>query len=126
MESPMHKILIIEDEPDILEAVVHLIENKLPFCEIEKATNGLDGFLACQKEKFDLIITDHKMPFMTGAALVVGIRSKEPNNKETPIVMLSGHIDPELKAGLKIQRVRFVSKPFTPDDFIDIIRTYLN
>jgi YesN/AraC family two-component response regulator len=121
----MHKILIIEDEPEILQAVVELIEAKLPSCQTVTANNGLDGFLACQKEKFDLIITDHKMSFMSGAALIVGIRSKEPNNKATPIVMLSGFIDPELKAGLKIQKVRFVEKPFNNDDFLDIIRTYL-
>lgn len=121
----MHKILIIEDEPEILKVLVELIETRLALCQTVAVNNGLDGFLACQKEKFDLIITDHKMPFMTGAALIVALRSKEPNNKDTPIVMLSGQIDVELKAGLKIQRVRFVEKPFSNDDFLDIIRTYL-
>lgn len=125
METYMYKILIIDDEPDIVETVATLIEVKLPMCETFKASNGLDGFIACQKEKFDLIITDHKMPFMTGAALIIGIRSKEPTNKDTPIVMLSGFIDNEMKQKLKIQKVKFITKPFTPDDFIDIIRTYL-
>ena len=94
-------------------------------CETFKASNGLDAFIACQQEKFDLIITDHKMPFMTGAALVIGIRTKEPQNQNTPVVMLSAHIDQELKQKLKIQKVKFIEKPFTPDDFLDVIRTYL-
>lgn len=121
----MYKILIVDDEPDIRTMITSLIDAKLSMCEITTASNGLDGFIECQKEKFDLIITDYKMPFMTGAAMVIGIRTKENENTQTPIVMLSAFIDTALKVKLKIQNVKFVEKPFTPDDFIDVIRTYL-
>ncbi|MBT4791535.1 MAG: response regulator [Halobacteriovoraceae bacterium] len=121
----MHKILICEDEPELLETLEQLIEIKLTSCEIVKAMNGLDGFIAAQKEKFDLILTDHKMPFMSGAALVIGIRTRETKNKETPMIMLSAHIDEEMRKNLSIQNVQFLEKPLSPDDFIDVIRTYL-
>ena len=121
----MHKILNVEDEPDILETLYTLIQGYLSSGEVVKATNGLDAFIHCQKEQFDLIITDHKMPFMTGAAFVIGARTRVTQNKNTPIIMLSAYIDEELKDKLKIQNVRFISKPFTPDDLIDVIRTYL-
>lgn len=121
----MHKILIVDDEPDILETLETLIENKLSGCELFKASNGLDAFIACQNENFDLVITDHKMPFMTGAAFVIGIRTRENMNKDVSVIMLSAHIDHELKEKLKIQNVHFVEKPFTPSDFIDVVRTYL-
>lgn len=121
----MHSILVVEDDKDVRDTVVALIEAKLSSSDITTASNGLDGFICTQKEKFDLIITDHKMPFMTGAAFIIGVRTKETQNNSTPIIMLSGHIDPELRKKLQIQSVQFVEKPFTPDDFIDIIRTYL-
>ena len=121
----MYKILIIDDEPDILDTLTELIEAKFSMATIYTATNGLDGFLACQQDKFDMIITDHKMPFMTGAALIIGIRTKEPNNQKTPICMLSGHIDENMRKTLGIQNVLFVEKPFTPQHLLDIIRTYL-
>jgi CheY-like chemotaxis protein len=121
----MHKILLAEDEIDILETLEALIEAKLSSCDIVTASNGLDAFIEAQKQEFDLIITDHKMPFMTGAAFVIAVRTKENQNTKTPMIMLSGHIDPELRRKLSIQHVQFVEKPFTPDDFIDIIRTYL-
>jgi two-component system cell cycle sensor histidine kinase/response regulator CckA len=121
----MHKILICEDEPELLETLEDLIEIKLSSCEIYKAANGLDAFIHSQNTKFDLIITDHKMPFMTGAAFIIGVRTRETENKETPFIMLSGHIDQEMKKSLAIQNVAFMEKPLTPDDFIDVIRTFL-
>ena len=120
----MHKVLVMDDEVEVLETICCLIDDKLP-CEIVKCSNGLDGFLETQKSQFDLIITDHKMPFMTGAAFIIACRSKETKNQKTPIIMLSGFIDPDLKKTLGIQNVTMVEKPFTPDDLIDVIRTYL-
>jgi YesN/AraC family two-component response regulator len=125
MDYEMHKILICEDEPELLETLEDLIELKLHSSDIHKATNGLDAFISCQKEKFDLIITDHKMPFMTGAALIIGLRTRENENKQTPIIMLSGHIDDDMRKNLAIQNVAFMAKPLTPDDLIDLTRTYL-
>lgn len=121
----MYKILVCEDEPDLLSTLVELIELKLSSCQIYTATNGLDGFIWTQKEKFDLIITDHKMPFMTGAALIIGMRTRDTLNPGTPIIMLSGHIDDGMRKELGIQNVQFLEKPLTPKDLIDLTRTYL-
>lgn len=121
----MHKILIVDDEVDIISTIKDLIENKLPMCEIKTALNGLDAFIECQQETYDLVITDHKMPFMTGAAFIIALRTRENLSASVPVVMLSAFIDTELKSKLKIQNVRFIEKPFTPDDFLDVIRTYL-
>ena len=125
MEFKMHKILICEDEPELLDTLESLIEAKLSASEIYKAANGLDGFILAQKEKFDLIITDHKMPFMTGAAFIIGVRTRENLNKTTPFLMLSGFIDEQLRKNLSIQQVHFMEKPLTPDDFLQVIRTFL-
>lgn len=121
----MHKILIVDDEPDILDTLEQLIEIKLSACDITKASNGLDGFTETQKAKFDLIITDHKMPFMTGAAFIIGMRTKDTKNKDTPVIMLSAHIDHDIRKKLGVQNVKFMEKPLSPDDFISIVRTYL-
>ena len=66
----MHKILVIDDEADIVETLADLIEVKFG-CGVDTASNGLDGFLMTQKQKYDVILTDHKMPFMTGAAYII-------------------------------------------------------
>lgn len=121
----MHKILIVDDEADILDTVKDLIETKFS-CGVTTAVNGLDAFLLCMKDKYDLIITDHKMPFMTGAAFIIANRTKaESQNRQTPIIMLSGFIDDELKKNLGIQNVQFIAKPFQPNDIFDMVRDHL-
>jgi two-component system chemotaxis response regulator CheY len=120
----MHKILVVDDEQDILETVSDLIETKFS-CGVDKATNGLDAFLMCMKEKFDLIITDHKMPFMTGAAFIIATRTKENKNKATPIIMLSGFIDEDMRKNLGIQNVQFLTKPSQPNTLFNTVRDHL-
>lgn len=120
----MHKILVVDDEVDILETVSDLIETKFS-CGVDKASNGLDAFLMCMNEKFDLIITDHKMPFMTGAAFIIATRTKNNKNKQTPFIMLSGFIDDELRKNLGIQDVQFLTKPFQPNDLFSTVRDHL-
>tara|TARA_B100001971_G_C18267890_1_gene595792 strand:+ start:5349 stop:5714 length:366 start_codon:yes stop_codon:yes gene_type:complete len=120
----MHKILIVDDEQDILETVSDIVEDKFS-CETDSAANGLDAFILCQKEKYDLIITDHNMPFMKGSAFIIGLRTKENQNKNTPIIMLSAFIDEKMKKTLQIQNVDFLEKPFSPVDLIQMVRDHL-
>lgn len=121
----MHKILVVDDEKDINETITELIETRFS-CGVDKAYNGLDGFLMATKKDYDLIITDQKMPFMTGAAFIIATRTKEESlNKNTPIIMLSGFIDDQLKSNLKIHHIQFLNKPFNPGDIFDLIRDHL-
>lgn len=120
----MHKILVIDDEKDILETVSSLIEIKLG-CDVDTAANGLDGFLAASNKEYDLIMTDHKMPLMTGAELIVAIRTKENLNKKTPIIMLSGFIDEEMRKSLDLRNVQFITKPFNSDQIFKLISELL-
>jgi YesN/AraC family two-component response regulator len=117
----MHKILLVDDEIDILKFVELILEDKL-HCEIQTAMNGLDAYLMATKVKYDLILTDFKMPFMNGAALVIAIRTKENLNKSTPIIMLSAFIDNDLRKSLAIQNIEFLEKPVNSQDLIKSVQ----
>ena len=120
----MHKVLLIDDEKDIVESIGAILEDKL-FCEVHTAHNGLDAFMKCQEEKYELILTDHKMPFMTGAALIIAIRTKANENQKTPIIMLSGFIDDTLRSSLAIEKVRFLEKPVSAQELIKEVQGLL-
>ncbi len=87
--------------------------------------NGLDGFLACQKTKFNLIITDHEMPFMKGAAMVVALRTRENLNQGTSIILLSAFINDKMKNDLGLTNIEFVHKPFENDELLKVMGPYL-
>jgi CheY-like chemotaxis protein len=121
----MAKVLVIDDEKDIQEIISNLISSYFKDSIVETQGNGLDGFIAAQKQQFDLIITDHKMPFMTGAALAVALRTRENSNKDTPIIMLSAFITPDIKSELGMQNIEFMEKPLDYESFINHITPLL-
>lgn len=125
MEDYDKHILIVDDDKDILDLLSSILEEHFYSTKISTAMNGLDAFLMSQKEKFDLIISDHQMPFMTGAALIVALRTRENLNQKTELVMLSGFIDEEMKKNLNPQKVTFLSKPFDNSTLINLITPHL-
>ena len=71
----MLKVLLVDDEPFILEGLKHLIDWEQEGFEIAgTAANGLEALEFLQKKKADLIIADIKMPQMTGLELLEKIR----------------------------------------------------
>ena len=119
------KVLLVDDEPDVIDILESILEEHFYSLDIEKVPNGLDAFLKCQDQKFDLIITDHKMPFMTGAALVVALKSRENKNLDTNVIMLSGFLDEDLKEKLRPRNIDFLGKPFDENALINLITPYL-
>ncbi|MCR9205546.1 MAG: response regulator [Halobacteriovoraceae bacterium] len=119
------KVLIAEDELEVSSLLKDLIEESFGGVEITVTSNGLDGFLACLNTKYNLIITDHEMPFMKGAALVIALRTRENLNKGTSIVMLSAFINDQMKKDLGLTNIEFVNKPFNNDDLVNLIAPYL-
>lgn len=118
------KVLLVEDEPAVTSLLKELISEAFGV-EVHITTNGLDGFLACQKTKYNLIITDHEMPFMKGAALVIALRTRENLNQGTSIIMLSAFINSAMKKELGLTNIEFMSKPFDNDDLMNLISPYL-
>lgn len=122
------KVLIVDDEPQIAELICEVIEKNF-MCGADLAENGLDAFILCQENKYQLIVTDHKMPFMTGAALITAVRTRKNASKKTPILMLSAFVTDGLKEELlkkEITKVEFLLKPFREEDLIEKIRPLLN
>lgn len=89
----MKNILIIDDEKEIVDIVSEeLIEELKEFdLKIDHALDGLDGIIYITETKYDLIITDQKMPKMTGLEFIHNLQNiKSSLNTETPIIVLTG------------------------------------
>jgi signal transduction histidine kinase len=106
------KILFVDDEVDIVEAYVDILEELFVVTPIN---NPYDALIKIEEESFDLIITDIKMPGMSGIEFAHAVRDKFPN---MPIIFISGHASGELKDEIEsFDNSLFVEKPF-PDDVI--------
>ena len=103
----MAKILIIDDEKAIRNALRDILEHEKH--TVEEAEDGLIGLEKARKGGFDVVLCDIKMPKMDGIEVLVKLMV---HNDSIPVVMLSGHgtIDTAVEA-LKKGAYDFIQKP---------------
>ena len=103
----MAKILIVDDEPAIRRTLREILEFEQ--YEVEEATDGLDCLSKVQRDKFDVIIMDIKMPKMDGIEALERLQILSP---ETPVIMVSGHGNIETAVdAVKKGAFDYISKP---------------
>jgi CheY-like chemotaxis protein len=113
MSDPL-QILVVEDE----KAVGHMIAMVLggPASKIARAANGRDALIkiGVTTRPFDVVITDHRMPRMTGLQLVRRLRAQNFGGK---ILVLSAHLsDEDIRAYEELNVDMMMSKPFDFDE----------
>ncbi len=117
MNIPYGPLLIVEDNPNVLE----LLEVTLRFkgYPVITARNGQDALDKIAQERPSLVITDILMPRMDGYSLAHNLR-KNPLTVHIPIIFISAtYITPEDKAfALSLGAVRFIEKPIDTEDFL--------
>lgn len=118
----MLKVMLVDDEPFIIQGLSVLIEWEKEGYEIVKtASNGLEAYEYLKENKVDLIVTDIKMPDMNGLELLRAIR--ENGDEETEVVILSGYQEfTYAKEGLKYGCAGYVIKPVEKIELTAIIR----
>ena len=105
----MIRILLIEDEEPIRRVLVRILSEEDAQYKITEAVDGKKGFHLLNKESFDLVLCDIKMPKMDG----IEVLQKAKNSKiKTPFIMLTGHgnVDTAVEA-MKLGAYDFISKP---------------
>lgn len=114
--SEKSRILVVDDE-DALRTVLsgELVSEGY---DVRTAADGDDAISNLQKESFDLILLDIKMPRMNGFEVLKFVKEKYPRTK---VVMLTGFAD--LKNAIESKKLGaedFVSKPY---DLVDLLTT---
>jgi two-component system OmpR family response regulator len=121
IEAPEARLLIVEDEPNILE----LLAASLRFAgfDVQPVSNGLEAVAAAQRHRPDLIVLDVMLPDMDGFDVVRSLRS---GGTYTPVVFLTARDATEDKIrGLTLGGDDYVTKPFSLEEVIARIRAVL-
>jgi DNA-binding response OmpR family regulator len=120
----MAKILVAEDERDILDLIAFTL--RFAGHEVLLAVNGEEAYHLARKEIPDLILTDVRMPKMTGYEACKLIKA-EPTTQHIPVVFLSAKgQEQEVQAGLAVGGVEYMLKPFAPDQLIKRVEEILS
>ena len=117
------KILIVDDEPNIVAAVEFLLQRS--GYEVHVARNGDEALTLVETCRPDLVLLDVMMPARSGYEVCKRIRAN-PDWKNTKIIMLSAKArDAEVNKGLAIGADLYVTKPFSTRDLMGKINDLL-
>jgi len=119
---PFRHILVVDDDPDARRLHMDLL-NRSGY-QAEGATDGAAGWEALQTHNYNLVITDNKMPRMTGVEMIQNLRSASIN---VPVIMATGNIPvhefarrPWLKPEVLLE------KPYTDEDLMGAVKKVLH
>jgi len=108
------RILIVDDEPAQLELVGGFL-GKRGF-EVSLASGGREGLRRFGREPFDLVLTDQKMPDLSGLELLEAVRAQNP---ETPVIVMTAHGTIETAvAAIKAGATDYLTKPLNLDELL--------
>ena len=120
----MQKILIVEDEKAISGVLQSILTEELPDYEFVIADDGLEGLKQIEKEDFALVVSDIKMPKVSGTELLKQSLQLKP---DLTFVMISGHADIDTAVDcLKDGAYDFISKPIDINRLITSVRNALD
>jgi two-component system alkaline phosphatase synthesis response regulator PhoP len=113
MDAPQGKILIVDDEPDIVEFISYNLKNK--GYQIATASDGNEAILKAKEIHPDLILLDIMMPNKDGIQTLKELRQM-PDFEDTAVIFLTALSDEKSEIeGLKVGADDYLSKPIKPE-----------
>ena len=106
-------VLVVEDDETVRQLYASLLAHS--GYDVEMANDGEAGWAALVKGQFDLVVTDHNMPKLTGVELVARMRNA---GMTVPVIIASG-AKPQGTEGLKVAAI--VQKPFSATEFLKLV-----
>ena len=119
MRSPAkYTLLIVDDEPDVCDSVHDLLRREF---RVLKAHSGQEGFRLMQEEEVHIIMTDQRMPQVSGVELLTKVKARNP---QAVRMLFTGYADLEsIIAAINQGHVyQFLKKPWQPEELIEAVR----
>jgi two-component system, OmpR family, response regulator len=109
MEQPKRRILVIEDDQELSEAIVDELTRRGYF--VEHASDGTQGVAKAQRQDFDLLIVDRMLPETDGLSIIPALQRE---NIFAPALILSALVDVDERVkGLEAGADDYLTKPFS-------------
>lgn len=117
-------ILVVDDEPDILQSLKRILESSLDRVEVWTAASGPEALAVLHSDTIDLILADYRMPGMNGLQLLSEIQRRSP---DTTRILATAYPDLTIaltaikEAGVET----FLIKPFDPAHLLEVVASVL-
>jgi len=119
----MHRALVVEDDPDIVELVAHYLSGD--GWQVDSTADGRDALVRLRGQTYELLILDLQLPGLDGLSLCREVRGN-PRTRNLPLVMLTARGDEADRIlGLEMGADDYVVKPFSPKELLARVRAVL-
>jgi DNA-binding response OmpR family regulator len=116
----MRRALVVEDDPDIVELLVHYL--RAESFQVDAFDDGRKALERIKSESYQLLVLDLQLPGMDGLALCAEVR-RDKRTKDVPVVMLTARGDEADRiVGLEMGADDYVVKPFSPKELVARVR----
>jgi two-component system alkaline phosphatase synthesis response regulator PhoP len=119
-----HKILIVDDEPNILISLEYLMQRE--GFEVSVARDGLQAIEAIERDKPDLVLLDVMMPGKTGLEVCQHVRANDKLGKVRIIMLTAKGRETDVAKGLALGANAYITKPFSTRDLVSQVRGLLD
>ncbi len=121
--APKKKILIVDDERDIVKALTIRLQSNGYRTVV--AFNGAQGLFMAHKEKPHLIILDIRMPAGDGFSVAQKLKESKRTSR-IPILFVTGSTERDAEERARELGARyFIKKPYDPEELLDAVRRAL-
>lgn len=116
------KLLVVDDEPDMLRLLSMIIKEKTPY-EVATTNNPLEVLELVKKGEFDLVIADLKMPGLDGIELLESLKRFDEN---IPVIIITayGTVEAAVET-INKGAFDFITKPFRKEQILFTIEKAL-
>jgi CheY-like chemotaxis protein len=118
-----YRILIVEDQREVsrlLRSALETLEHKLTIAEIP---SGEEAVLDSSRNRIDLLVSDYRLPGMSGIELMRKVRDHNPKAK---VILITGQTDPKVRKEVaEAGADAFFIKPVPMADFLDAVERHL-
>lgn len=113
-----HTLLVVDDEPDVCDSVHDLLRREF---HVLRARNAEEGIKLMQQNEVHIVMTDQRMPKVTGVELLSKVRVGHP---QAVRMLFTGYADVDsVIAAINHGHIfKFLKKPWKPDDLEEAVR----
>jgi DNA-binding response OmpR family regulator len=120
LSAPVRKALVVEDDPDIVELLVHYL--RAEGFAVDALGDGKKALERLRLEGYDLLVLDLQLPGLDGLSLCAEVR-RDKRMRDVPVVMLTARGDEADRiVGLEMGADDYVVKPFSPKELVARVR----
>ena len=121
----MNRLLLLDDEINVVNAMIRVLRRRLPSSlKIESFTDPAAALGRAKEVPFDVVITDFRMPQMTGVAFLTQWRAIQPHAIRL-ILSASTEVDTVMTAVNEVEVFRYLTKPWMEDELVSHIEQAL-